>query len=219
MGYIYCITNLINNKRYVGKTTISIEERFKQHCRDSKKERYEKRPLYDAMNKYGIENFIIEELEQVKDEELLSKQEIYWIKELETYGSKGYNATKGGDGKILYDYNEIIELYNLGYNCSEVGNLVGCDRTTISKILKSKGIKIREVTNKGKVHNIKLIDQFDKAGNFIQTFVGSLEAAEWCVENGLSKSVHSASNHIIDCCNNKSKSSMNYKWIYKEIPN
>lgn len=35
------------------------------------------------MNKYGIENFIIEELEQVKDENLLSEREIYWIKELE----------------------------------------------------------------------------------------------------------------------------------------
>lgn len=34
------------------------------------------------MNKYGIENFIIEELEQVKDENLLSEREIYWIKEL-----------------------------------------------------------------------------------------------------------------------------------------
>ena len=50
------------------------------------------------MNKYGVENFIVEELEYVKDENILSEREVYWIKELETYGSKGYYATKGGDG-------------------------------------------------------------------------------------------------------------------------
>ena len=82
MGYIYCITNLINRKQYVGKTTNTIEERFKEHCRDSRKERCNRRPLYDAMNKYGIENFKIEELEQVDDPTLLSSKEKYWIKEL-----------------------------------------------------------------------------------------------------------------------------------------
>lgn len=28
MGYIYCIINNLNNKKYVGKTTSSIKERF-----------------------------------------------------------------------------------------------------------------------------------------------------------------------------------------------
>lgn len=41
----YCITNLINEKKYVGKTTYSITKRFQEHCKDSKKERCERRPF------------------------------------------------------------------------------------------------------------------------------------------------------------------------------
>lgn len=62
------------------------------------------------MNKYGVENFMIEELEYVDSN---SEREIYWIKELGTYGS---NASKGGT--ILYNHSEIVELARLGYTSS-----------------------------------------------------------------------------------------------------
>lgn len=54
-----------------------------------------------------------------------------------------------------------------------------------------------------------------KAGNKIQEFPGSLKAADWLVEVGKSKSRHSASNHIIDCCVGKAKSCGGYVWKYK----
>jgi group I intron endonuclease len=64
MAYIYMITNEINGKVYVGKTEESIQKRFVEHCADSKKERNKNRPLYRAMNKYGVENFTIHLLEE-----------------------------------------------------------------------------------------------------------------------------------------------------------
>lgn len=70
MSYIYKITNLINGKMYIGKTSSSIEKRWREHISDSQKERCEKRPLYDAFNKYGIKNFQIEEVEEVENDDI-----------------------------------------------------------------------------------------------------------------------------------------------------
>ena len=39
MAYIYKITNTQNGKIYIGKTLGTVEKRFKEHCRDSQKER------------------------------------------------------------------------------------------------------------------------------------------------------------------------------------
>ena len=64
-GYIYKITNTINQKSYIGKTINSIAERWKEHKKDSKRSYCKDRPLYRAMNKYGIENFTIEQVEEV----------------------------------------------------------------------------------------------------------------------------------------------------------
>lgn len=121
------------------------------------------------MNKYGVENFMIEELEYVDSNSELSEREIYWIKELETYGSKGYNASKGGDGTILYDYKEIIQLANLGYTSDQIERKIGCCKSTIHKVLKSHNCKLRK-------SNCKLIAQYDLAGNYIQTFFSAQDA-------------------------------------------
>ena len=207
MGYIYCITNLINSKRYIGKTTTTIEERWREHCLDSRKERCEKRPLYSAFNKYGIENFIIEELEQVENNKL-SEREIYWIKELETYGSKGYNASKGGDGKILYDHNEIIELARLGYTIAQISKKLGCCKDSVYKVLKANGVKCRNGL-------AKLIAQYDLAGNYIQTFWGASDAQEWLIDQGITSNKRAAA-HISSCVQGKKNQAYNYIW--KALP-
>ena len=51
------------------------------------------------MNKYGIEHFHIEIIEEIDNPE---EREIYWINVKDTY-TYGYNATLGGDGKTFID--------------------------------------------------------------------------------------------------------------------
>ena len=84
-GFIYVITNEVNGKQYVGKTTDTIEERYKGHLHDRSRPHIEKRPLYDAMNKYGIEHFSIKQLEECpldileEREQLLDQQIRYFL--------------------------------------------------------------------------------------------------------------------------------------------
>ena len=91
MGYIYKIVNDINNKIYIGKTEFNIQKRFEEHIRDSQKE-HKNRPLYNAMNKYGIQHFKIELIEECNN---LEEREKYWISFYDSY-KNGYNATLGG---------------------------------------------------------------------------------------------------------------------------
>ena len=74
MAYIYKITNIINNKLYIGKTVSTIEKRFTEHIKQSKITQTQKRPLYNAINKYGIENFVIEIIEECDTREVNERE-------------------------------------------------------------------------------------------------------------------------------------------------
>lgn len=79
MGIIYCITNLINNKMYIGQTSRIWQERWKDHI-DAARDLNNQRPLYRAMRKYGIENFSFSIIEHCPDGKL-NEREQYWISE------------------------------------------------------------------------------------------------------------------------------------------
>lgn len=99
---VYKITNKINGKMYVGQSKKSAEDRFQRHIKAAKKKcnRY----LYDAMNHYGYDNFVIEVIESDIEKERIDEREIFWIKELSTLIPNGYNMTKGGGGGYTVEY-------------------------------------------------------------------------------------------------------------------
>lgn len=141
MSFIYKIYNDINDLLYIGKTNGTIGERWSKHIWSAqhKPNNYK---LYNAMNKYGIDNFHIIELEQCNPD-IVSDRERYWIKYYDSYNN-GYNLTPGGEGCPKYDLDIILNLWNNGYNQKEISEIIGCDRHTISRALKALNISEEE---------------------------------------------------------------------------
>lgn len=211
-GYIYKITNTINQKSYIGKTINSIAERWKEHKNDSKRSYCKDRPLYRAMNKYGIENFTIEQVEEV-DIKDLSNREIYWIEHYHTF-SNGYNATLGGDGKILYDYELIAELIKKGKTTKEIIQEIGCCQDVVRLVAKKYNLSING--NNPFLESKKRVGQFDKNGNFLRAFDSYADAARWLVDNGYLKvNASGVRSHIGDVCKGKRKTA--YQFIWKDL--
>ena len=103
-GIIYKITNKVNGKSYIGQTRYTIEFRWRQH-----QHKKDKSYFHNAIHKYGVENFIVETIEECNVEDLNSR-EIFYIAKYNTFND-GYNLTIGGDGnrRLLLDdkYDEI----------------------------------------------------------------------------------------------------------------
>lgn len=190
MGYIYKITNLINNKIYIGKTVSSIAYRWDQHKSAAKHgvEWY----LYNAIRKYGEDNFKIEQIEEIKDE-LLNEREQYWIKYYNSY-KEGYNMTIGGDGRISLQRDEIVELWESGYTVQELSKKFNCWVSSIINILKEKGKYDKERITKERTISIAntqsqhKIVQYTENGEIINIFNSCKEAAEYI--GGKSETIH-----------------------------
>ena len=93
---VYKITNIINNKIYIGITSIGAGKRFRLHL--SKAKLGSNYPLHTAIREFGDTNFKIDILELCDSIEQLRDREKYFIA---LFNSKdpnvGYNTTNGGE--------------------------------------------------------------------------------------------------------------------------
>lgn len=115
---IYLITNLINNKKYVGQTKCVPHKRFKSHIADKK------RILYSAIRKYGVENFKFEVIYQTLDVDHIDFLECHFIKEHNSLISGdgwGYNLESGGNlnKKLSVETRHKISITKIGTSLTE----------------------------------------------------------------------------------------------------
>ena len=157
IGILYKISNSINDKVYIGKTyKSSVENRLKEHISDSK--RYPHRPLYEAMNFLGTDNFYIEELGKFEPI-LLEKKEVQYINMYNSF-LEGYNATRGGEGtpRLDLDSTEITNKYLELKSLKKTAIYFGAHEDTIRPKI---NVPIERNTNKRGIYCISLDRSFD----------------------------------------------------------
>ena len=216
---IYKIINDINDKVYVGKTTNSLDIRFKQHLADATRREKEKRPLYNAINKYGAEHFSIELIEEC-DTQIENEREQFWIGFYKGY-EEGYNATRGGEGKCLYSHDKILSLLEQGKTTKEIIEEIGCCKDVIVNVAHSCGLSLNIPKNdltlqmeQSKKRVICLDKETLQEVNYFESYA---DAARWLLEEGHANGNTSGiRTHIGEVCKGKRKSAYGFKWVYQE---
>ena len=89
--WIYKITNIQNNKVYIGQTIRPVEQRFQRHINDAIHNILDTH-FARAIRKYGAENFKIEIIDSAQSQDELNEKEQYWIRYYDAV-YKGYNET------------------------------------------------------------------------------------------------------------------------------
>lgn len=114
MGVIYLRTCLVNGKQYVGQTKDFKKRESAWKCI---KWAYANQLLTEDRNKYGLENFKTEILEEC-DNSKLDELERYYIEKLNTIYPNGYNDNEGGSISFHHseETKEKISKANSGKN-------------------------------------------------------------------------------------------------------
>jgi len=97
-----------NGKKYIGITSKTAKERFKEHCAPSNRIN----AVQHAIHKYGKESVKLTVLAECDNWELLNLAEIEAVEKFNTFYPNGYNLTLGGDGALGAIRTNEVKLKN-----------------------------------------------------------------------------------------------------------
>src|SRR5690606_3927493 len=130
-GIIYSGFNNLNQKRYIGATTRSLEKRIWEHYDVAFTDKGSH--FTNELFLYGIDEFDFEIIDTASSKDELAQKEIYYIDRYNTFHD-GYNSDRGGGfRKTIYQFEinnpEPIATYQ---SLEEAGNSVNASPKTIS---------------------------------------------------------------------------------------
>lgn len=158
---IYKITKKDTKQIYIGQS-IDIERRIEEH----KASRYNNTYIDNAINKYGIDAFdyeIIEELDPIQ--EILDEREKYWIKKYNSFlNPNHYNLESGGvrGVKIDLDMNEIKKQYLSGISVIDIAKDNNCSKSCIEKRLKVMGVVLQHKDHHPEINSYDLKKDYEE---------------------------------------------------------
>jgi len=219
---VYKVTNNENGKIYIGITIQGVASRWSKHCSDARSN--SQFPIHNAIRLYGEDNFTVEVIEELEDEEFdqLKEHEKYWIKYYESFDrEKGYNLTLGGDGSWgrfhSEETKEKIRQKAKGRKPSEEvrdrmsksQKQVQRDYSELARISNKKRWSNPDKRKEASINNPNNspVIQYSRDGEFIKEFRSISEAA---------REMKGQRQSISKVVTGKHKSAYGYIWRYKD---
>lgn len=190
---VYCHTNKINGKKYIGITGMKPAERWGVDGRG-----YGKQVFAKAIKKYGWNNYEHEILYSNLSREQAMQKEIDLISEYETTNNLyGYNMTSGGQ--------HCMPSEDARRNMSK--GKIGNKNNSGNKASENTKKKMSDAQRGERNHNARKVVQLDTNGELVKIYNTLMEA---------SKDIKVHVSSICDALKGRSKTSGGFKWIYQD---
>lgn len=238
VGFIYKYENKINHKVYIGQTTDLVNRKASHRYKST----FTKSKFYNAVRKYGWDNFDFDVIAQVEEDtlekvtEVLDELEINFIKKYNSF-NKGYNSTSGGHSyrgkEVSEDFREYCKNRTYSdetrHKMSESRKRVKVSDETRKKLSaaakRNNFAAYRELTTEKRIAGIKMalskpVLQIDKDGTIVNEFSSLNDAVMFilthlALEKTFSGIQHGVHRHCVGEI--KKKYYYGFEWKFKSI--